>query len=102
MILLHIIAKNEKQADEISNFLLKENFALDTFLTNGMVKTREDDELQSEAAILVTARTRALLFNKIDKAIHDQFATDPPIVYSVPIVNMDWDHASELETKVKV
>ncbi len=102
MILLHVIATNEKQADEISDFLLEKNFVLDTFIMTGSVNTREQGVLKSESAILVTARTRALLFNKIDKAIHDKFSSEPPIVYSVPIVNMDWDHASELEKKVKV
>ncbi len=102
MILLHVIAKNEKQADEISDFLLKKNFVIDTFLVKGTVETRAKNALQSESAILVTGRTRALLFDKIDKAIHSHFTADPPILYSVPIVNMDWDHASELEKKLKI
>ncbi len=103
MILLHVIAKNEKQAEEISDFLLMKNFVLDTFIVRGIMKRPGEANLTlSESSFLVIAKTRALLFKKIDQAIHKKYASDPPIVYSLPIVNMDWDHASELEKKLKV
>ncbi|MEP1094238.1 MAG: hypothetical protein ABJG78_03975 [Cyclobacteriaceae bacterium] len=103
MILLHDIAKDEKQAEAISDFLLMKKFVLDTFTVAGkMHESDEDNKTSSKSRVLVIAKTRALLFDKIDKALQRKYLKEPPIFYSLPIVNMDWDHASELEKNIKV
>lgn len=102
MILLHVIARDEQQAEAISDFLLMKKLVLDTFTVTGeMSKKGEDNKTSFKSRVLVIAKTRALLFDKIDNALRKKYPNDPPIFYSLPIVNMDWDHASALEENIK-
>lgn len=102
MILLHVIAKNQKQADEISDYLLMKKYVMDTFVVSGTMNQLRGNKTASEEQVLIMGKTRALMFDKIDKAIIKKYPKDPPIVYSLPIVNMDWDHAAEIQKSIKV
>lgn len=105
MILLHIIAKNEHQANEIVDFLVSENLIISALTIDKVIiqKKANDDSLQSDTQFLIMGKTKALLFNKIDKLLKKKYKNQMPELYSLAIVNMDWDQANELvEQTVKI
>ena len=96
MILLQIVAKNEELADEISKILIDHKLIIDAALSPIKVLQKKDDNCFKNSRVLITARTKALLFQKIDILIREHFGHNMPTVYSVPIVHMDWEQAEVL------
>lgn len=98
MVLLHIISNDKQQSDEIADLLVKENLVLSTvtFQSVSVREKQEDGQVgQSEQTMLI-GRTRGLLFNTVESRIREVFGTRMPVIYSVPIVNMDWKDADNL------
>ena len=105
MVLVHVICKHQKQADEIIAFLLKENLVLDAWVSEKAVfMNREDQYLgNKKRQILIMCKTKALLFNKIDTALQGKYPKNMPILYCVPIIYMNEKQAQRLrEETVKV
>lgn len=98
MILLHVIAENEHQATEIEDFLVSEKLILNTITLEkvSMRMKSKNGDLQSKVKYLIMGKTKALLFNKIDKLLRKRYKNKMPELYSLAIVNMDWDQANEL------
>ncbi|WP_299443305.1 hypothetical protein [uncultured Aquimarina sp.] len=98
MILIHIITDNEDRAIEIADFLNKEKLILNSMILE-KVSIRErlkNGTSQSTDRILIMGKTKALLFNTIDKKLREKYSGNMPILYSLPIINMDWEQADEL------
>lgn len=98
MILLHIVTNNEEQALDIVDFLDEQKLILDAIvLKNAMlIKRNEKGMMQSTKQYLIMGKTKSLLFATIDKKLHDRYPENMPVLYSLPIVNMDWKQADEL------
>jgi uncharacterized protein involved in tolerance to divalent cations len=98
MILLHIITDDNDQAVEIADFLIKEKLMLSAAILENISGRRRtsDDEIQSIRQTLIIGKTKALLFNTIDEHLRKKYKEHMPIIYSLPIVNMDWEQANEL------
>ena len=62
MILLRIVSSSEKKVERIAEILLKER---------------------------LTAKTKSLLFSKIDKRLNAEFTQNLPEVHALPIVDLD-------------
>ena len=45
-------------------------------------------------------KTKALLFNVIDQLLKEKYPHKMPIIYSLPIVHMDWEQSKELVNEV--
>ena len=45
------------------------------------------------------AQTKGLLFDKIDRRLRGLYKQNMPVLYSVPIVNMDWEQADLLKAQ---
>jgi|GEM_PF-5277855 len=101
MITAHIIVSNENQALEIATWLLKERLAFDSVdidqqesftLHNGTLVKRISWKLQ--------ARTKSMLFELIDKGLHEQFTWESiPFLYCTPIVQMNTEMSSRLRAE---
>ena len=100
MILLHVLTKDKTQAREIADLLVREKLIL-TAVTHRAVKTSslKDGVLHEEKQYLVLGKTKALLFDTIDRKLKEIYGDDLPTLYSVPIVQMDWDQTSELKER---
>jgi hypothetical protein len=87
-----------EQADEIVLFLMNKKLILNPLVQENIVlkKLGENKKLISEDQILITGKTKALLFNIIDKLLREKYPDTMPLLYSIPIVNMDWEQADEL------
>lgn len=98
MVLLHIISNDRQQSDEIAHLLVKENLVLSavTFQPVSVRKKRKNGEVGESDQTLLIARTKGLLFNTIETHLREIYPTSMPVIYSMPIVNMDWQEADIL------
>lgn len=101
MILLYISTTDEKQAEDISDFLLEDRLILDALMFKGERKVRANDAAISRTLhFVVECRTRALLYDKISKELEKRYSSAMPLLYSVPIVITDWNQSIELTEDV--
>lgn len=98
MVLLHIVSNNSEQADDIIHFLVNKKLVLNALVQENVVlkKRGEKQAIVSEKQILIMGKTKALLFNTIDKLLREKYGSNMPILYSLPIVSMDFEQANEL------
>lgn len=89
MIAIHIITENKKVANRISNYLIDNRLMLKPFI------------IENNSGCLIIGRTKALLFEKINQKIKDLKFNISPVVYSMPILHMDWDVVSLLQTRLE-
>ncbi len=92
MIAIHIITTSETQALAIAHWLLLKKLA-HTMVDIDKQETLllKDSGLIRTISYKLQARTKALLYTKIEEGLKLEFADHPPYLYSTPIVNMDKD-----------
>lgn len=92
MVNLQIITNDENTAQMIIDHLIKERFVLEgILLENIQRKHMVNGEITTARSFLIKALAKALLFKSINQYIHDHFQDSDIVVYSIPIVDMDWD-----------
>ena len=98
MVLLHIVSNNAEQANDIIEFLVSKKLVLNALVQENVIlkKRGEQESIVSEKQILIMGKTKALLFNTIDKLLREKYGSKMPILYSIPIVSMDFEQANEL------
>lgn len=97
MVLLHIVTDHVNQAKEIAKVLTEEKLAIRALIQpNVSLMDKELPEGAGEEHTLVMAQTKGLLFEKIDQRLRELYKNRMPVLYSVPIVNMDWEQADLL------
>lgn len=101
MIFLRIVSKSETQIEEIAKLLLLENLVIDVNIKRQIERADlESNELKFTRMFLLTAKTRAVLFDKIDKRLNAEYPNNLPEVYALPIMEMDWKQADQLKKEV--
>jgi hypothetical protein len=102
MVNLQIITKDEQTAHEIIDHLLKERFVLEGILLENVTRKRViDEEIVAENGFLIKALAKALLFKSINQYIQDHFGDRDVVMYTIPIVDMDWDAQQSLIASTK-
>lgn len=98
MILIHILTENKQQAGEITDTLLRDQLVISAVWLKEAVTYQRGDNGKpvNMNQTLIMAKTKALLFNKIDSLLRQKYPERMPILYSVPILNMDWEQADQL------
>lgn len=98
MVLLHIISHDRQQASQIVDLLVEKNLVLTAVtLQEVAVKEKEPNgEMETTTQILIIGRTKGILFNTIETCLREAFPTNEPVIYSMPIVNMNWQEANAL------
>ena len=98
MILLHILSSDEKQATEFVDYLMEHKLILDAVMMEKVLvrEKNEKGEIQSIRKTMILGKTKALLFVDIDNRLREKYKENMPVLYSIPIVNMDWEQANEL------
>lgn len=98
MILIHIVSNDENQANEIVDFLTLEKLVVDAVLFEKVTVRKRDKlgVLQNKQQIMIMAKTKALLFNHIDELLQQKYPLNMPVIYSLPILNMDFNQVNEL------
>lgn len=101
MIFLRIVSKSESKIEEIAKILLTEKLAIDVNIQRNVERAElVGEELKCTQIVLLTAKTRAVLFDSIDKRLNEEYPDQLPEVYAIPIMQMDWKQANELKKDV--
>ena len=102
MIQLRLSHRNPETIEQIGEMLLMEQYVLEVTIIRGIeCWNLVNNEVVKEKTNLLYAKTKALLFPHIERLIHKKHAGDMPILYSIPIVHMEWDQSEQLITDVK-
>jgi len=98
MILINIASKNEKIIHKTVELLLNEKLALDINYKENVIRLQLiNGKLKESNLYVITAKTKALLFSKIESILKENFAQDMPELFSLPITLMEWSQAEELK-----
>ena len=49
---------------------------------------------------MIIGKTKSLLFNYIDERLREKYPNNMPVLYSLAIVNMDWEQSDQLISNV--
>ena len=94
MISLKITVSNIENAEEIVDFLLAEKMILEAVVTEKVTLRKIESSVSD--AVQISAITKALLFKTINTSIRE-ISRDPNLtIYSLPVLDMDWDKQKEL------
>ncbi len=52
-------------------------------------------------SFLITCKTKALLFESIEKKLQENFKNQYQDIYALPIVNMNWEQSQEIKNNLK-
>ena len=98
MMSLTLISKSQEQADEIAKYLIKEKLVIEANLIPGTqcYRLAPNNEIVTQKTVSLICTTKSLLFDKIDKHLKETYGPDMPTMYSVPVVNMDWEQSKIL------
>jgi uncharacterized protein involved in tolerance to divalent cations len=101
MILVHILAKNNEQAHEIVAELTDRKLLLHAMLFEKTVyqKNTTTRKLEGLEQVMVMGKTKALLFNTINKLLLKKYPDHMPMLYAVPIIYMDEEQITTLRAK---
>ncbi len=98
MILIHIVPQQNSAADEIVDLLVEKKLILNAMIHENIRIRQKSKEgkIENIRRTLVVGKTKALLFNIIDELLREKYGNEMPVLYSIPIVHMDWEQAEEL------
>jgi len=99
MVLIHIITDEKAQAIEIIDLLLERKLLFNAMLSRKKVyeKNKTTGELCAKVQILIIGKTKALLFNKINRLIISIYSKQMPSLYCLPIVYIDPERGEKLK-----
>jgi uncharacterized protein involved in tolerance to divalent cations len=97
MILLKISSENESMMENIACILLREHLAVDINISNNERRFNIlNSKIESHPIFILTAKTKALLFSRIEKRIKEITADVLPEIYSLPITTMEVQQAENV------
>jgi len=97
MILLNIASESEKTIEKIAELLFAKKLAVDINLKVNVNRLMFiDNKIQKKPIYIITAKTKALLFSKIEELIKSTFKDHTPELFSLPITTMEIKQAEEI------
>jgi uncharacterized protein involved in tolerance to divalent cations len=95
---LTIISNTSEQASEIAHLLLSESLVIEAVLIENTkcLRLNENKEVVEKISTTINCTTKALLFEQIDSLLKAHYDKEMPVLYSVPIINMDWEQSKIL------
>jgi uncharacterized protein involved in tolerance to divalent cations len=97
MILLNIASENLQTIEKIATLLLTQKLAVDINLKVNVNRLKlVDDKIEKKPIYIITAKTKALLFTKIEELIKSTFKDQTPELFSLPITTMEIKQAEEI------
>ncbi len=98
MMSLTLISKSLEQADEIAIYLIKKKLVIEANLISNSkcYQLSENNEVDKKNTVSIICTTKSLLFNTIDEYLKETYGQDMPTIYSVPVINMDWEQSKML------
>ena len=98
MISLTIISSTSTQSNEIIQLLLKKRLVIEGTIQKNIKCFRLGigTAVKESDATMLICTTKALLFTSIDKLLREKYKNGFPLLYSVPIIHMDWEQSRTL------
>jgi len=104
MIHLQIYSKEEQIIEKVAALLIHNQLAIDLTIDRDVERlSLVNEKVEYTKVYLLSAKTKSLLFQKIDTLLKSELQNKMPELYSLPIVQMDWkqaEHLTELTQKV--
>ena len=98
MIYLRLSSPNREQIEEIATTLLQKHLIIDVNVKESIERWNlVMNSINKTKIFLLTGKTRAMLFPKIDLMLREMYPDNMPEIYSIPIVHMDWEQADQLQ-----
>lgn len=101
MIQIQIITKRPEQVEEIVVMLINANLMTDVTVTDTATSFKGiGAEIETDLTNLIIGRTKAILFSKVEQMLEEKYGDDMPVVYGMPIINMDLRHLEKLNNVI--
>lgn len=101
MIQLHIITTKPEQVKEIVELLINERLITGATVIDTVSSYKsESGEIETVLTNLLIGRTKASLFSTIEGLLQDRYHDKMPVLYAMPVVNMDLKHMAKLKKVV--
>lgn len=97
MILFDIIQNNEAKAIAISDYLIKNKYAIQTHIDTN----RLFNSTKNEQTIRLFFITKALLYSTIEKEIIDHFYSPEMVIYATPVSHINEAFGELLRNNIK-
>ncbi len=102
MISLRIAGPDKDIIVSCAKLLLEENLVIDVDINPNAERLNYiNGEFVTTQHCIMRAKTKGLLFPKIDELINERFMDNIPEIYSCAIVHMDWAQANKLTKGIK-
>jgi uncharacterized protein involved in tolerance to divalent cations len=100
--MLYVLSEDAAQIENIAHDLL--NSRLISTVNIDWNRDRYiavNGKIEKKKLNVMTAVTKALLFDTIDSRLRNQYSQNMPEVFSTPIIHIDWDLAKSLIENVE-
>ena len=91
MVKVFIIPEGKSQADEIIEFLLRGKYLITAMIIENYIEAKIDAKNQTSRSkkTVVSGIIRSLQFNNLNDRLREIYHSNMPILYSIPIIQMD-------------
>lgn len=98
MIAIQIVCTDQNEAKKIIQQLLGERLIWNALVTESTDYTRKrgPGKMHETHQVLITAKTKSLLFQPINLLLRKTYGSSMPVLYALPIVYMDPEQADQL------
>jgi uncharacterized protein involved in tolerance to divalent cations len=102
MIMLYVLSEDASQIENIAHDLLNSRLISSVNIDwNRDRYVAANGKIEKKKLNVMTAVTKALLFETIDSRLRNQYSQNMPEVFSTPIIHIDWDLAKSLIENVE-
>ena len=102
MIIVYVMTNEPEQVKEIVELLINEKLITGVTVMDTVSSYKNDnDEIETVSTNLLIGRTKAMLFTTIEKLLKFKYGDKMPVLYAVPVVNMDVAHMEKLKKVIK-
>ncbi|GAA3597419.1 hypothetical protein Q4Q39_20195 [Flavivirga amylovorans] len=104
MVKICIIPKNKSQKDEIIEFLLRGKYLLTVLSMENCVLTKIGTKNRTVRLkkIVISGIIRHLQFNNLNDRLREMYRSNMPILYSIPIIQMDPQQSDAIANYITV
>jgi uncharacterized protein involved in tolerance to divalent cations len=100
--MLYVLSEDASQIENIAHDLLNSRLISSVNIDwNRDRYVAANGKIEKKKLNVMTAVTKALLFETIDSRLRNQYSQNMPEVFSTPIIHIDWDLAKSLIENVE-
>ncbi len=103
MIVLNILDPDESRIHEMAAWLLTEKLSvtLEIDWNRNRFSIDAQENVKTEKIHKISSITKAAAFNEIHQSLMHKYPENPPEIYSLPVVYMDWEQTSKIKNGIR-